>query len=71
MTDTDEIDSLDLDGPLLTLNSLQFTVDFQLLMNLDHQELTVQILMMKMLMVYYCWSTLDTVDSKLFATNFF
>ena len=46
---------------IINTNSWQFTIDYQLLMDLDHQELTVQLFMVRMLMVHFCWSTLDSL----------
>ena len=53
------------DGPLLMVNCWQSTfdswpstVDGPVLMDLDHERLTVQILMVWILITHYCWSTL-------------
>ena len=55
------VDNPDLDGPLLMVNSWQSTVDYQVLMDLDQQELIVQILMARLLIVYFCCLTLDSL----------
>ena len=54
------IDLPKLDDPLLMVNSWQSTVDHKVLMDLDHQELTVQILIDWMLMGFYCWFILGS-----------
>ena len=59
--DVQDVDSPDIDGQLLMANFWQFIVDLQLLMvkyvhgstDLYHQELAVQILMVRMSIIYY------------------
>ena len=55
------------DGPLLLVNYQQSTIDYELLMvkcqvlvDLNFQDLMIQILTLWVLIVYYCWSTLNS-----------